>query len=466
MYNDFTTKHYERKCSCTMKSLYNKNTLIGRLYKYFSVYFTTFSAPTADTLFLLILSILVLESAHSIRFLYNHFLSKITSKSLSAFYYACSYAKVDYSIFMNVTARIALHLVPDLLKSQPVFLCIDDTMVAKFGQKFENVSKLFDHANHNGSNYLNGHCFVSIMLCVPVWNNNKISYLAIPLGYRMWHKKETKIELAISMIHQIMPEFSKQKNVIILCDSWYMKQKLVSIVDEYQNLDLIGNARADSVIYDLAPVRTGRRGRPAKHGKRLSIEDDFIFSNEKINGYYIGVRRVLTNLFGTREVLAYVTASEKTSKTKRLFFSTVSAEQLQVFCAWYEKEPLKETRSNWMQYIPLFLYTFRWNIETSYYEQKTFWSLCSYMIRSCKGIEMMINLINISYCAMKILPYQDKALSSYRNKSVQDLRFVLSEGIRKQIFFASFVKNIETQIKSTSIIKVLKQVLFKQTIQL
>ena len=30
-----------------------------------------------------------------------------------------------------------------------------------------NVSKLFDHAVHNGSNYLNGHCFVSVMLCVP-----------------------------------------------------------------------------------------------------------------------------------------------------------------------------------------------------------------------------------------------------------------------------------------------------------
>ena len=50
-----------------------------------------------------------------------------------------------------------------------------------------------------------------------------------------------------------------------------------------------------------------------------------------------------------------------------------------------------------MKYIPLFLYSFRWNIETSYYEQKTFWSFCSYMVRSCKGMEMLINLINISY---------------------------------------------------------------------
>ena len=81
---------------------------------------------------------------------------------------------------------------------------------------------------------------------------------------------------------------------------------------QYSHCDLIGNARADSVIYDLAPAPTGRKGRHAKHGKRLSADDDFTLSDEKINGYYIGVRRVLTNLFGSREVLAYVTTPEKT----------------------------------------------------------------------------------------------------------------------------------------------------------
>lgn len=64
----------------------------------------------------------------------------------------------------------------------------------------------------------------------------------------MWQKKESKLELATSMVRQVMPEFSQQKNVINLYDSWYMKQNLVSIVDEYENLNLIGNARSDSVI--------------------------------------------------------------------------------------------------------------------------------------------------------------------------------------------------------------------------
>ena len=92
------------------------------------------------------------------------------------------------------------------------------------------------------------------MLCVPVWNRDKVSYLSVPLGYRMWQKKESKLELAASMIRQIMPEFHSKDHVIILCDSWYTKQNLVSIVDEYPNLDLIGNASPvskESICADL-----------------------------------------------------------------------------------------------------------------------------------------------------------------------------------------------------------------------
>ena len=88
---------------------------------------------------------------------------------------------------MNVTASIAFRLVPD----------------------FEDVSLLFDHAAHRGSSYLNGHCFVSLMLCVPVWKADKISWLSVPLGYRMWTKQKSKLELAADMIRQVMPETEK-----------------------------------------------------------------------------------------------------------------------------------------------------------------------------------------------------------------------------------------------------------------
>ena len=56
------------------------------------------------------------------------------------------------------------------------------------------------------------------------------------------------------MTRNVMPEFQSREHVIILCDSWYTKQNLVCIVNEYPNPDLIGNARIDSVMSDLAPA--------------------------------------------------------------------------------------------------------------------------------------------------------------------------------------------------------------------
>lgn len=272
---------------------------------------------------------------------------------------------------------------------------------------------------------------------VPFFNCNSLLQTVNSLAQASLSNKVSSS--TASMVRQVMPEFKAKKNVIILCDSWYVKKDLAAIVDDYENLDLIGNARSDSVLYDLPPAPTGRKGRPPKHGRRLSIYEDFTLSAEKIGDYYTGCRRVLTNIFGSRQVLAYVTSTGKGGGTRRLLFSTIFPAQLQIFCAWQEKSPLNRTGSSWMQYIPLLLYSFRWNIEVSYYEQKTFWSLCGYMVRSRKGIEMMVNLVNISYCAMKILPYRERGFSQYKNVSVQEFRFAFSEQIRRQVFYVNLM---------------------------
>ena len=54
------------------------------------------------------------------------------------------------------------------LQNETVFLSVDDTTVPKFGKKFDAVSVLHDHACHTGKSYVNGHCFVSLTLSVPV----------------------------------------------------------------------------------------------------------------------------------------------------------------------------------------------------------------------------------------------------------------------------------------------------------
>lgn len=81
------------------------------------------------------------------------------------------------------------------------------------------------------------------------------------------------------------------------------------------------------------------------------------------------------------------------------------------------------------------------------------------MVRRRKGIEMLVNLINIAYCAMKILPYQEEAFSKYRGENAHEFRFALSEEIRRQVFYATFLQDIETGIKSNAFMNAQKRVL-------
>lgn len=225
----------------------------------------------------------------------------------------------------DTTVSKAVKVVPDSLETQPLFLSIDDTMVEKFAKKFELCSKLFDHAAHNGSNYLNDHCMVSILLSFPFLKNGQIQYLSVPLGYRLWDKEKSKLEIATEMIRQTMGMIGSSRQLFLLCDSWYPKADVAELINEFGNLDILCNARVDTAMYELPPAPTGKRGRPRKYGE------------ENIN------------------------------------------------------------------FLPLSCYLLRWNLEVSYYEGKTFWSLEEYRIRSREGIVRLINLLAVSYSAMTLL---------------------------------------------------------------
>ena len=133
-------------------------------------------------------------------------------------------------------------------------------------------TKLFDHAAHNGSNYLNEHCFVSVVLHVPASSPKDTVYLFVPLGYRLWTKKESKLELAAQMVRSVMPALASCNQVILLCDSWYPKKTVPGLVNEFPNFEMICNVRVDTVLYDFPGERTGKRGRPRIHGERIRLK--------------------------------------------------------------------------------------------------------------------------------------------------------------------------------------------------
>ena len=436
---------------CIYALLYFKNSILHRLFLYFRNYFSENTKPTMMNLFLIVISIITLDSFRSIRFAHSHVISKLTGTSLNAFYSTLKNEKVDHHKWNDVTAQKATSLIPPELDSQPLCLSIDDTLIEKFGKKFELCSRLYNHSAHDGSNYLNGHCMVSLLLSFPVWNNGKIHYLSVPLGYRLWDKQKTKIALAAELVTQAMKVIGNKRQVFLLCDSWYPKAEVVELVNQFENLDLICNVRVDTVLYDL-PDQTKRRGRPSKHGKRLSI-DQFELDDTQTGDWKIGMRPVMTKLWEGKIVYAFLTSPKKGNGKKRLFLCTKNPQDIQVCWNNCDNETIYAYGKENKNYLPIGLYSLRWNIEVSYYEEKTFWSLENYHVRSSCGIERLVNLQSIAYSAMTLLPYSDETFAGYKSASAQDTKYEISQEIQTLIILCSFGKFLETVKNSSMLIK-------------
>ena len=416
-----------------MMTLYTKGTAVDKLWKIFFSYFSKQTRPTARHLFELVLSLFALNGYRSVRFFYEHFIRNISNNSLTSYYYALNESKIDLQDWLEKLSSAALDIIPSQFSEYPIVLAIDDTMVEKFGTSFECRSCLFDHASHNGSNYLNGHCFVSLLMHVPV---SGFQYLPVPLGYRMWDKSQSKLDMAANLVRTAMESIGTERPVILCCDSWYPKGAICDLIQEYKNLTLICNVRSDTVLYDLPPEKNGKRGRPRKKGKRITVQQ-IPLSDVPRTDYSAGAMPVKTNLFGDRIVTAIVTKAKK-GNSVRLFLSTQSAEQLSFPLDFLRQESAVVYPQTNPALLPLAIYSLRWNIEVSYYEQKTFWGFGAYMLQSKTGVERLVNLLSLVFSALILLPFQSQEFSALKGQSPQEIRFILGQLVQQQVFLTAF----------------------------
>ena len=140
-----------------MKALYTQISIIYKLKKAFFEIFSAEGKHTKEQLFDILLSVLCLNGFQSISYNFEHFIGDISDNKLNSYYFMLNESRIDLSQWMKNMVRIALSLIPDKLFEQLILLSIDDTMAEKYGEHFENRTKLFDHARHNDSNYLNDH---------------------------------------------------------------------------------------------------------------------------------------------------------------------------------------------------------------------------------------------------------------------------------------------------------------------
>ncbi len=71
---------------------------------------------------------------------------------------------------------------------------------------------------------------VSLLLSFSVFQEGKILYPSVPLGYRLWDKDKSKLSLAAELVQQAMKVIGEQCQVFLLCDSWYPKADVADLV--------------------------------------------------------------------------------------------------------------------------------------------------------------------------------------------------------------------------------------------
>ncbi len=444
-----------------MRTLYATPDILTKIRFYLTPVFEGFSRPTTQKLMWIIVAMLALEGARSVRNLHVCFLSELDLVSLNALYHALRYARRPARrVFARMIAQLAMKSVPASLKDAPCFLCVDDTLISKFGKKFEGVSILFDHAAHDGRRYKNGHCLVCIALAVPVGMDTKTSrvrYLCVPLILRMWQKNgPSKLQIAYDLLLELRDPLQTLGSFMVLTDSWYPKAPLLGILDAWAGLEFTCAVRCDTVLYDLPPKRTGKRGRPRKRGDRLHL-DDFTMKSSGMQGYLAGYRPVLTKLFGDRQVTAFVTHREDGSGSSRLYLSTLRCHEAKRFagCAAAFCEETYE------EYLPLQFYRSRWMIEVIFYELKTFWSLGSYMVRSAEAIDLLVNLIVVAYAFTRTLPCIDDDFAAWQELSSQEVRHRLSKLIIQRMFLYRLGRDVQSTKNQSRFEKALARYLGK-----
>ena len=437
----------------------DEKSIIKTIENYLSEYRSIFFKRSFHIFILLITAMLSVQEVRSIKFLYDNFIKKYWHKALNSFYYFLSYENFSIESLMFATVKIAISLVPQKLKSHiTIFLITDDTLQAKFGNKFDCCGKLFDHTKHDGTSYLNGHCFASLVISIPILFCGKLKYLTLPVGYKLYDKNETKLEIAGKMIQNIMP-LLLDFQVIVLCDSWYTKKPFLKMLKDYPNLSVIGAVRSDTAMYDLCPKPTGKRGLPRKKGKKLNVRD---FEYTKDDDYYIATKKVITNLFDDPVMITVTTTDIDKFSSVRVYISSIEPSDIKSFNNYTiaECKPANEKP----HLIPFFTYRFRWNIEVFFYQHKFFWSFGNYMVRNKRAIENYTNLLALTYSFVVILPFIHKSFSKYKFQSPQEIKNVISYQISKELILSTFVRKIQKSKISEEVLQAINSLIYSDKV--
>ena len=254
-------------------------------------------------------------------------------------------------------------LVPKLFPTGDVFFDLDDTLFHKSGRKVEGAGTFRDAVRSTSKRvvYALGLNLVVVTLrFTPPWGGEP---LGLPVCVRLHRKKGPNLhELAVEMIKQLAEWLPGRR--LLLCGDGAYASLAGDILPELA--PLTSRMRRDAALFDLPRKRRkGRRGRPAKKGKRLGTPEEMAsrirkgWHLEKVNFRGEIKKRLLYarvvlwyQVCKDRPVLLVIVRDPARREPDDFFFSTdPNAKPLDVANQYAGRWSIEDTNRNAKQYL-------------------------------------------------------------------------------------------------------------------
>lgn len=162
-----------------------------------------------------------------------------------------------------LAALIVCRLVPD---GQPVTVAIDDTLFHRRGPKVHAASWFHDGSAQGGRKvgYGNNWVIAAIVVTLPFLHRP----LALPVAFALVHKGtgDSRLTLARRLVERLATTLPGRR-IEVVADSAYAGRTLRALP---ATITWTTRLRSNAALYQLAPPRTGRRGRPRLKGTKLA----------------------------------------------------------------------------------------------------------------------------------------------------------------------------------------------------
>jgi hypothetical protein len=179
---------------------------------------------------------------------------------------------------------------------------LDDTLFHKSGRKVDGAGSWRDAIRSTGTRvvYATGLNLVVLgVRVVPPWGGEP---LALPMNVRL-HRKggATLPDLSAEMMGELAGWFPT-RSFVLCTDGAYATLAGRGL----ERTHIVSRMRRDAALFEAAPPRTGRRGRPRTRGQRLATPDQLATRARKWVSADVDIRgKKVTRLLWAKDVLWY-----------------------------------------------------------------------------------------------------------------------------------------------------------------